>query len=52
MMFVASPPRMTPMLAVVSSSMRKSFMFMIASAAMRMAEMPYSGATPACDSSP
>ncbi len=52
MMFVASPPRMTPMLAVVSSSMRPSFIAAMASAAILMAEMPYSGATPACDSRP
>ncbi len=50
--FVALPPSMAPMLAVVASSRRPSGMASMAAAAMLMAEMPSSGTTPACAARP
>ena len=46
--FVAVPPRIVPMFAVVSASMRPSGMRAIARAAASMALRPASGTMPAC----
>src|SRR5437763_1966255 len=51
-MLTARPPVMTPMLAVVSGSIRPSRIAAIASAATWMALTPRSGAIPACAARP
>ena len=50
--FVAQPPEIVPMLAVVASSMRPSGIAPTAAAAMAMADAPFSGSTPACAARP
>ncbi len=49
---IALPPLIRPMLAVVASSMRPSFMAATADAAAAIALRPFSGAMPACAATP
>ena len=50
--FVATPPCIDPIFAVVSSSILSRFIFEIALLATLIALIPFSGATPACAAFP